>query len=86
MESQYRKDVDLSEGIQRRATKMLPGMEHLPYKGRLKELGLFSLEEKRFWGDLRAAFQYVKRGCIGKKRTNSLAESVVIGQGEMVSS
>ena len=28
---QYRRDVDLLEHIQRRATKMIQGMEHLPY-------------------------------------------------------
>ena len=41
---------------------MIPGMEHLPYKDRLRDLGLFSLEKRRLRGELRAAFQYLQRG------------------------
>ena len=40
---QYRRDVDLLEHIQRRATKMIQWAEHLQYEDRLRELGLFSL-------------------------------------------
>ena len=36
---EYWRDVDLLENIQRRATELIPGMEHLHYKDRLRDLG-----------------------------------------------
>lgn len=38
---------------------MIRGLEYLLYDGRLTELGLFSVEKKKLWDDLIAAFQYL---------------------------
>ena len=45
-----RKDVDMLEKIERRATKLIPELRDLTYEERLKECGLTTLETRRLRG------------------------------------
>ncbi|CAM5115714.1 unnamed protein product [Eretmochelys imbricata] len=56
----FKKDEFKLEQVQRRATRMIQGMENLSYERRLRERGLFSLTKRRPRGDMIAIYKYIR--------------------------
>ena len=46
------KYINQIESVQKRAVRLVPGMKHMTYEQRLKELKMTKLVERRFRGDM----------------------------------
>ena len=58
--SHCQKDEEALERVQKRFTRMLPGMEGISYEERLEKLGLFSLERRRLRGDMMEVYKIMR--------------------------
>ena len=56
-----RKHINLIEGVQRRATRMVPELRELTYEERLKQLKLTTLEQRRVRGDMIETYKIITR-------------------------
>lgn len=56
-----KKDIDLLEKVQHRATKMIQGISGMDYGSRLRTLNMYSLEDRRIRGDLIQVFKFIKQ-------------------------
>ena len=55
----YKGDIDMVEKLQRRATKLVPELKHIPYGDRLKKLNLPTLKHRRTRGDMITLYKMI---------------------------
>ena len=56
----FKKDIDLIEGVQRTATKLISDLKNISYEDILHILNIITLETRRLKGDLIEVFEIFK--------------------------
>lgn len=59
------------ERVEGRVNKMINGLEDLSYQDRLRQLGLFSLDNTLCSGNVNYVCSYLKGGCKGDVKPSS---------------
>ena len=70
----------LVESVQRRATRLIPSLKHLPYEERLQKINLSSLHYRPARGDMIKVYKYVHGNYnVGVNLLNLAEDSVTRG-------
>ena len=71
----FKKDIELLERVQRRAINMVRGLKATSYEGKLHELGLTTLEQRRERGDMIQVWKYLHDQNPGKDNLFEMANA-----------
>jgi len=79
--------MSLVEAVQQRAVIMIKGLEHLPCKQGLRELGVFSLGKRRLRRHLMNVYKYLGARCSKEDRASffsAVLSKRTIGNGQQL--